>query len=428
MSEAIENSKIYYFKNVNFWICGFFAFFYFFIMAICFPWLPVWAVDDLHLTNTNVGLIFSSISLCALILQPLFGFISDRLDLKKYLMAIIVAILILFAPFFIYVFGPLLKWNIFAGALAGGLYIGFAFSAGCGVMEAYMEKCSRRFNFEYGIARAFGNPGWGICSLIAASLFSINPHYMFWIASALAVVLAFLLFSVNAGNHSYSGMYPASSAQSSGTGNKFSMEQAMKLFSDRRFWMFIIFTMGVPCVYEVYDQQFATFFKTFFVNKEEGTRMFGYATTICEAGNALVMFLTPWILSKVGVKKTLIIAGLVMTVRVTGSAFATSAEQVFALKLLHAFELPLYVIGSFKYITTIFDVRLSATIYLIGFQFSKQVGNMLLSAYAGKLYDTIGFHSTYMILGSIVLGVTLISMFTLDNGKKHRVATVMNYS
>ncbi len=195
MSEAIYNSKIYYLKNVNFWICGFFAFFYFFIMAICFPWLPVWAVDNLHLTNTNVGLIFSSISFCALIMQPLFGFISDRLDLKKNLMAIIVAILVLFAPFFIYVFGPLLQWNIFLGALVGGLYIGFAFSAGCGVMEAYMEKCSRRFNFEYGIARAFGNPGWGICSLIAASLFSINPHYMFWIASAMAIVLAVLLLA-----------------------------------------------------------------------------------------------------------------------------------------------------------------------------------------------------------------------------------------
>lgn len=41
-------------------------------------------------------------------------------------------LLFLFAPFFLYVFAPLLKTNIWLGALSGGLYIGFVFSAGSG--------------------------------------------------------------------------------------------------------------------------------------------------------------------------------------------------------------------------------------------------------------------------------------------------------
>ena len=36
-------------------------------------------------------------------------------------------LLFLFAPFFLYVFAPLLKTNIWLGALSGGLYIGFVF-------------------------------------------------------------------------------------------------------------------------------------------------------------------------------------------------------------------------------------------------------------------------------------------------------------
>lgn len=399
-------------KNPNFWFFGCFCFFYFFIMAICFPWLPVWGVDHLHLSNTDIGLIFSCISLFAVIMQPLFGIISDRLGLKKYLVGMIVAALICMGPFFIYVFGPLLQWNVYAGALAGGLYIGFTFSAGCGVYEAYMEKASRQFNFEYGIARAFGNPGWGFCALIAASIFSYNPNYMFWMGSAAALVLGVLLFSVNT-----KGLTPTVETETVAP-RESKKNQTLELFRDRKFWMFIIFTMGVPCVYEVYDQQFATFFKTFFDTQAEGTKWFGYATTICEAGNALVMFITPWILNKIGIKRTLIIAGLVMTIRVTGSAFATTATEVFLLKLLHAFELPLYIIGSMKYIITVFDVRLSATIYLIGFQFSKQIGNMILSSVAGRMYDTIGFHDTYLMLGSVVLAVTIISIFTLENKDK----------
>lgn len=409
-------------KNINFWLFGFFSFFYFFIMAICFPWLPVWGVDHLHLSNTDIGLIFSCISLFAIIMQPLFGILSDKLGLKKHLVGSIVGALICMGPFFIYVFGPLLQWNIFIGALTGGLYIGFTFSAGCGVYEAYMEKASRHYNFEYGITRAFGNPGWGFCALIAASIFSRNPNYMFWMASIAALILGVLLFSVKNNTTAILDVPDQKNALSATDSKK---NQTLELFKDKRFWMFIIFTMGVPCVYEVYDQQFATFFKTFFTSQEEGTRWFGYATTICEAGNAMVMFITPWILSKIGIKRTLIIAGLVMTIRVTGSAFATTATEVFLLKLLHAFELPLYIIGSMKYIITVFDVRLSATIYLIGFQFSKQIGNMILSAVTGRMYDTIGFHDTYLMLGSVVFMVTIISIFTLQGQSKNKMTASM---
>ena len=69
---------------------------------------------------------------------------------------------------------------------------------------------------------------------------------------------------------------------------------------------------------------------------------------------------------------------------------------------------------TFKYITGVFDTRLSATIYLVGFQFAKQVAAIFLSAFAGNMYDRIGFQDTYMILGGIALVVTVISAFTLS--------------
>ena len=86
--------------------------------------------------------------------------------------------------------------------------------------------------------------------------------------------------------------------------------------------------------------------------------------------------------------------------------------EVIALKMLHALEVPFLLVGAFKYITGVFDTRLSATIYLIGFQFAKQMAAIFLSAFAGNMYDRIGFQSTYMMLGCIVLAVTLISAFT----------------
>jgi OHS family lactose permease-like MFS transporter len=168
-------------------------------------------------------------------------------------------------------------------------------------------------------------------------------------------------------------------------------------------------------VYDVFDQQFATFFKTFFATPEEGTRAFGFATTAGEICNAIIMFCSPWIINRIGAKNTLLIAGVIMATRIIGSSFATTAVEVVALKMLHALEVPFLLVGAFKSLTRVFDTRLSATIYLIGFNFAKQLAAIFLSAFAGTMYDRIGFQDTYLMLGCFVLAVTVLSAFTLSN-------------
>ena len=179
-------------NNPNFWIFGLFFFLYFFIMATCFPFLPIWLSDVIGLNKTETGLVFSSLSLFAICFQPILGVISDKLGLKKPLMWIVTVLLVLIAPFFLYVFAPLLKTNIWLGALSGGAYIGFAFSAGAGAMEAYIERVSRNSGFEYGKARTFGCLGWALCATTAGMLFSINPEWVFWMGSAAALLLVVL--------------------------------------------------------------------------------------------------------------------------------------------------------------------------------------------------------------------------------------------
>ncbi|MCV5333029.1 MFS transporter, partial [Escherichia coli] len=60
------------------------------------------------------------------------------------------------------------------------------------------------------------------------------------------------------------------------------LKTAVRMFRQRKMWMFILYVIGVACVYDVFDQQFATFFKSFFATPEAGTRAFGFATTAGE--------------------------------------------------------------------------------------------------------------------------------------------------
>ncbi|WP_194208550.1 MFS transporter [Superficieibacter sp. 1612_C1] len=410
-------------NNPNFWIFGLFVFLYFFIMATCFPFLPIWLSDIIGLTKTDTGIVFSCVSLFAISFQPVLGVISDRLGLKKNLLWVIAIALFLFAPFFLYVFAPLLKTNIWLGALAGGIYIGFVFSAGSGAMEAYVERVSRNSNFEYGKARMFGCLGWGLCASTAGMLFSINPEWVFWMGSAAALLLMLLLLVAKPRQNQTAQVMDALGANQP----QINARMVFSLFRQRKMWMLVLYVIGVACVYDVFDQQFATFFKSFFTTPEAGTRAFGFATTAGEICNAIIMFCSPWIINRIGAKNTLLIAGLIMTVRIVGSSFATTAMEVVALKMLHALEVPFLLVGVFKYITGVFDTRLSATIYLIGFQFAKQLAAIFLSAFAGNMYDRIGFQDTYLILGCFVLAMTVLSAFTLSgtpliNPLKNRVA------
>lgn len=400
-------------KNPDFWIFGLFFFLYFFIMATCFPFLPVWLSDVVGLSKTDTGIVFSCLSLFAISFQPLLGVISDRLGLKKNLIWSISLLLVFFAPFFLYVFAPLLRFNIWAGALTGGVFIGFVFSAGAGAIEAYIERVSRSSGFEYGKARMFGCLGWALCATMAGMLFNVDPSLVFWMGSGGALLLLLLLYLARPSTSQTAMVMNALGANSS----LISTRMIFSLFRMRQMWMFVLYTIGVACVYDVFDQQFATFFRSFFDTPQAGIKAFGFATTAGEICNAIIMFCTPWIINRIGAKNTLLVAGGIMTIRITGSAFATTTTEVVILKMLHALEVPFLLVGAFKYITGVFDTRLSATVYLIGFQFSKQLAAILLSTFAGHLYDRMGFQNTYFVLGMIVLTVTVISAFTLSTSR-----------
>ncbi|KEY56964.1 MFS transporter [Serratia sp. DD3] len=401
---------MYYLKNTNFWMFGLFFFFYFFIMGAYFPFFPIWLHDINNISKGDTGIIFATISFFSLLFQPVFGLLSDKLGLKKHLLWIITGMLVLFAPFFIYVFGPLLRTNIILGSIAGGIYLGFIYNGGAPAIEAYIEKVSRRSSFEFGRARLFGCVGWALCASVVGIMFTINNEFVFWLGSGCAVILAILLFIAKP--------EAASSAQVAdklGANSKpFSLRLAFELLKNPKLWFLALYVVGVSCTYDVFDQQFANFFTSFFSSAEQGTRVFGYVTTMGELLNALIMFFAPLIVNRIGGKNALLLAGFIMSIRIIGSSFASTPLEVIILKTLHMFEVPFLIVGCFKYITTVFEVRFSATIYLVCFCFFKQLATIFMSILAGNMYERIGFHGAYLILGMVALSFTLISVFTLS--------------
>jgi len=397
-------------SNKNYYMSCLFFLFFFIGWGCCYPYLSLWLTETIGISYGDVGLVYSFTAIIAVCVQPLFGFISDKLVYRKNLMWMLALIITLFAPYWIYLFAPLLKINVILGALAGGIYIGMASGAGSGICEAYIDKVSRASGFEFGRARMFGGIGAAVGTFAAGKLYGIDQNLIFWTASAAGVCLLFVVWKTRVQTRQQNAIKLTAATP-------VTLSDAAALLKLKKFWFFAAYMVGVGAVYETYDQQFAIYYSHFFESKARGAEVFGYLTTGQIFLDAIVMFFAPWFVNKIGPKNALLYCGLIMSLRIIGSAWAVGPVSISLIKLLHGFESSVLLVAALKYIAANFNPLLSATVYLIGFQFSKSFSSIFLSTGIGHMYQNMGFTSSYIVLGSIALFFTLISFITLDKAR-----------
>lgn len=399
-------------KKSSYYLLSGALFCFFLAWSFSFSLFSIWLKQVMALSGEQIGVIFSINAIAALFVMPFYGLIQDKLGLKKHLLYVIAIALMLMGPFFIYIYGPLLNTYFYLAAFLGGLVFAIAFLAGIGVLETYIERAGRAVGFEFGKARMWGSLGWALATFFSGSLLNLNPNYNFWFSSVCGVIFLLIIFCLNTKS------LVKTQGEFNGSSNAPKFKDVICLFKLSQFWQFIVFVLGVTCVYSVYDQQFPIYFSSLFPTEAEGNVIYGYLNSFqvfLEAGG---MFLAPFIVNRIGAKNGLILSGVIMATRIIGSGFADEAVLISVMKLLHAVELPILLVSIFKYIAINFDQRLSSTIYLVGFLVFSQIGASILSTGIGMLYDVIGFPTAYKILGSIVAIFTLLSVFLLSNHRE----------
>ncbi|BCG08166.1 MFS transporter [Buttiauxella agrestis] len=383
-------------------------FFFFVSWSSSSSLLSIWLHQEVGLKATDTGIIFSVLSVSALCAQVCYGFIQDRLGLRKNLLWYITALLILSGPAYL-IFGYLLSVNTLLGSVFGGLFIGLTFNGGIGVLESYTERVARQSTFEFGKARMWGSLGWAVATFFAGLLFNINPKLNFLVASCSGLVFFFLLIQLKVNT--------AASLETVELGaEKVKIADALRLITLPKFRALIFFVVGT-CIYGVYDQQFPVYFASQFATLREGNAMFGYLNSFQVFLEAAGMFCAPWFVNRIGAKNGLIFAGMVMALRMVASGLVEGPVLISITKLLHAVELPILLVSIFKYNSLNFDKRLSSTLYLVGFACTSSVIAAFLSPLAGYSYEKYGFAQSYLIMGLMVFCTTFLSIFFLRGNK-----------
>ena len=382
--------------------------------GIWWSFFQIWLTTKQGFSGAQVGTIFSFGSAAALMLMFVYGSIQDKLGMKRNLLIALIACQVFLAPFFTWVYVPMLEANFYVGAVVGAIYLAVSYLAACPVFEAVTERMSRRFHFEFGQARAWGSFGYAISALAAGFLFTISPYLVFWTGSAVsAVLLALLLFMKPEKDEANLARYE-DKEESQKDSKTPSMKDILGVFKIGDVWKIIGFVIMSWTFYTVFDQQmFPEFFTRFFDTPEQGQQAYGVLNSIEVFLEFLMMGLVPVFMRKIGVRKAILLSCAIMVVRIGGCGLASSPLGVGIIKLLHAPETALFILAIFRYFTLHFDTRISATLYMVGFQIAAQVGQIIFSAPLGALHDQIGYQQTFLVISGIVCVASLYAFFIL---------------
>lgn len=382
--------------------------------GIWWSFFQLWLTSEhngLGLSGSAVGTIFSINSIASLVLMFLYGTIQDKLFIKRDLLIFNAILATLTAPFFIFVYSPLLQSYFIVGAWVGAIFLSAAYLSAVGVLEATTERFSRVFGFAYGQARAWGSFGYAISALLAGFLFVKDPRLNFIGGSLIGICLLLDLLFWRP-KEERAALKAIDELKSDDATPK--LKDMVGLLKIKVLWQIIFFVMFSWTFYNVFDQQmFPEFYTSLFSSNAVGQQTYGTLNSIQVFVEALMLGLVPLLMKKIGVRKTLLLGTVIMCLRIGLCGFITDPIVISGVKMLHSLEVPLFVLSIFRYFTLHFDTKLSATLYMIGFQIAAQVGQVILSTPLGILRDNMGYSMTFKIIALIVLLTGIYGFFII---------------
>ena len=402
-------------KGADYWKFGFMFFLFFAMDGTVIPYLSYWLHDVKHLDAYRIGVVFSVATAVALVLQPFVAVLTDKMDNRKQHVWVLIAAALFYAPFMVYGVNAAFGLSVWLAVVMYGLFIGFVSYTAGPFFEAYLEKAGRGSDIEYGQTRMFGAIGYGLAASLAGYLYNHNPNSIFWVCSGAALLLAVLFYNTTPRSALAGG--PARTA----VAPRYGVKTFLTFLRSRTLWCLMVWVVGAATLYIVFEQQFMVFFTSFFADKAQGVKVFGISIFLRELLVAFVMYHSPKYLNNIGGKNALIAAGFVMSIRMLLASLISNEYMAVGLLFLHVIEVPLILVGIFKYIEEAFGGALSGSAYLFGYVFTRSVAGIVYSPLVGELYERWGFPKTYQLMGFVCLLFTTLAIFTLS--KKSRLPT-----
>ncbi len=408
----------------------------------------IWLEDKIHLDGAEIGLLLGLKGGVAIFFKPFFGYFLDKLLLRKHLIYLIALFAIGTGPFFQFVYGPLLSIShevtttvngvattttthpyLYLTAVLGGLYLGFMFYAGAGVIFSYCDRYIRAHGGTYGIVNAFNLAGWGVMAPISGFLYVYGAIYTFYFVSVLAFALLGAIYSLKVDSFDVQDL-KESDKDSAGKKvipkERAKFKDYFKLLKNKNFYNLILFNVLVVVVLYSQHGQFGRYFLTFYGSDTAShahaiqiMAMLGVPVSVI----AFVLSIySSKVIEKIGAQRAMLILSfcVALFLFVAGLAGQMHSRTIIIIsRFMFASINPLVTVAVLGYISSYFNAKINGMVFLLGFHLINNFGSFIESPIIGKSFDVYGFGHTYMILSAIVIsgGVLLFISFTFFSKK-----------
>ncbi|PYZ95257.1 MFS transporter [Salipaludibacillus keqinensis] len=357
-------------------------FFFHSSMTIMISYLPVY-FQSLGLTGNQIGVLLAVGPAAAIIAQPFWGFMSDRLKTVKRILLLCLssALAVGFIVFQVAEFILLLPL----------LYMFFSFmSPAGGLGDSLAQKVSIQRSVSFGSIRMWGSLGFASASLVGGYILSAigiaNIYYVY--ASFLVVALIFTYFAPD----SVPSKKPVK------------LSSAFKLMKNRQLVIFFLLILSISLTHRMND----SFLGLYIIELGGNESIIGLAWFIGVATEATVFAFSVYWLRGYHPLTYISIAAFIYVLRWLLMSFAPDPTFLLFVQVLHGLAFATFYLTAFQFVSKLVPEELESTGHLLFISVFFGISGVIGSILGGVIINSFEVRSLYYLM----FGLALVGLFS----------------
>ncbi len=344
--------------------------------------IPIY-LDSINYSQAAIGFLISIGPVVTIIGQPVWGSAADRAKNKVNILRTI----LIGTVFSIIIFSLSTNYIYLIVAIS---ILTFFQSALSPLSSAITLEYTERTGWKFGPIRVSGTLGYGIMAAIAGILLKNDMRVLFimYVIVTILAVVSTYMFPRFPGHQTEKSKVPM-----------FSLLKSKKIL---KLMLFVLITHTFICFYD-------TFFSIYFKSLGAGNTLVGLSVALSALSEIPFIFFGDKILEKLGAKRAISCATLLLGVRWLLLGFVTAPYIILLLQLLHGPALVFLTFSIIVYVNSEMPKELKASGQALYFMIYAGIAKIIGSALGGVLSDSIGVRNVFLI--GFVMTVAAIAIF-----------------
>jgi MFS transporter, PPP family, 3-phenylpropionic acid transporter len=372
---------------------------YFLVFCCTGAWLPKLYDYCLHkgLSGTQSALILSITPIMMFVVQPLYGFLADKLGYKKTLLISTLLASVSYLGFL---------YNIdFAGLILVTIVMSLFYNTIQPVLDSMaLQIAKHNSKFSYGTLRFFGAAGFAFTTIITGQVIDAIDITVIFIVSSITMFLAFIFcFFLE------DEAYEKSSANVYGGVWKVIKNPSLL------FLLFCVFlvSLGATTIWN--------FYSAYLKDNGASDSLVGYGLSFQGLCELPIFYFSARIILRLGLKTTLVVTVLATVIRMSLYYFIKNPVATLPVELLHGFSWSLFWVVCVEYVNKLVDEHWLATgqslLYAAYFGIGAIAGNYWTQYF---LENGMKVADVFLINAGVVFVVVILLLLFLPKNVSKR--------